>query len=241
MRLIDSPGKALSKARRVLKPQDKLVAPCYCHAEGFKTASGSTQATIWTLRALLLAASKGTDGAVGSLDVAVDNAAFTTLALTADQADVMTTVDLSTLATTGKHDVTLTFVGTGKVYPAYLSPLVDGMDALLRVPSGCFEQTTSTAWPDVLVTAYFKQTKQLKPEIQLKAESLMSAGYQRLLTFEHAGGGYSWFGEQDPAPYLSAGRRELAELTGASAGGFPDAEKTRSKGLGSAEGEFERG
>jgi hypothetical protein len=76
---------------------------------------GSTQATIWTLRALLLAASKGTDGAVGSLGVAVDGAAFTTLALTADQADVMTTVDLSTLATTGKHDVTLTFVGTGKV------------------------------------------------------------------------------------------------------------------------------
>jgi hypothetical protein len=76
---------------------------------------GSTQATIWTLRALLLAASKGTDGAVGSLGVAVDGAAFTTLALTADQADVMTTVDLSTLATTGKHAVTLTFVGTGKV------------------------------------------------------------------------------------------------------------------------------
>jgi hypothetical protein len=71
--------------------------------------------TIWTLRALLLAASKGTDGAVGSLDVAVDGATFTTLALTADQADVMTTVDLSTLATTGSHDVTLTFVGTGKV------------------------------------------------------------------------------------------------------------------------------
>jgi hypothetical protein len=48
---------------------------------------GSTQATIWTLRALLLAASKGTDGAVGSLGVAVDGAAFTTLALTADQAE----------------------------------------------------------------------------------------------------------------------------------------------------------
>jgi len=79
------------------------------------------------------------------------------------------------------------------VYPAYLSQVVDGMDSLLRVPSGCFEQTTSTAWPNVLVTAYLKQTKQLKPEVQLKAESLMSAGYQRLLTFEHAGGGYSWF------------------------------------------------
>ena len=45
------------------------------------------------------------------------------------------------------------------------------------------------------MTAYLKQTRQPKPEVQLKAESLMSAGYQRLLTFEHAGGGYSWFGD----------------------------------------------
>jgi hypothetical protein len=62
-----------------------------------------------------LAASKGSDGAVGSLDVGVDGATFTTLALTADQSDVMTTVDLSTLATIGDHAVTLTFVGAGKV------------------------------------------------------------------------------------------------------------------------------
>ena len=77
------------------------------------------------------------------------------------------------------------------------------------------EAATGTAWPNVLVTAYLKQTKQLKPEIQLKAESLMSAGYQRLLTFEHAGGGYSWFGEQDPAPYLSVtafGLMEFADM-----------------------------
>jgi uncharacterized protein YfaS (alpha-2-macroglobulin family) len=99
------------------------------------------------------------------------------------------------------------------VYPAYLSQVVDGMDSLLRVPNGCFEQTTSTAWPNVLVTAYLTQTKQLKPEIQLKAESLMSAGYQRLLTFEHTGGGYSWFGEQDPAPYLSVTAFGLMEFS----------------------------
>ncbi|HEX7599000.1 MAG TPA: alpha-2-macroglobulin family protein, partial [Polyangia bacterium] len=99
------------------------------------------------------------------------------------------------------------------VYPAYLSQVVDGMDSLLRVPNGCFEQTTSTAWPNVLVTGYLKQTKQLKPEVQLKAESLMSAGYQRLLTFEHKGGGYSWFGEQNPAPYLSVTAFGLMEFS----------------------------
>jgi hypothetical protein len=102
------------------------------------------------------------------------------------------------------------------VFPAYLSQVVTGMDSLLRVPTGCFEQTTSTAWPNVLVTDYLKQTNQLKPDIQLKAESLMSAGYQRLLTFEHAGGGFSWFGEQDPMPFLSVtafGLMEFGDMT----------------------------
>jgi alpha-2-macroglobulin-like protein len=101
------------------------------------------------------------------------------------------------------------------LFPAYLSQVVQGMDSLLRVPNGCFEQTTSTAWPNVLVTAYLAETKQLKPDVQLKAESLMSAGYQRLLTFEHRGGGFSWFGEQDGQPYLSVtafGLMEFADM-----------------------------
>ena len=102
------------------------------------------------------------------------------------------------------------------VFPAYLSQVVQGMDSLLRVPTGCFEQTTSTAWPNVLVTNYLQETNQLKPDIQLKAQSLMSAGYQRLLTFEHPGGGFSWFGTQDPAPFLSVtafGLMEFSDMT----------------------------
>lgn len=89
------------------------------------------------------------------------------------------------------------------IFPAFLSQAVQGMDSILHEPNGCFEQTTSSAWPNVLVTQYMKDTKQITPEIELKAETLMSTGYQRLLTFEHKGGGFSWFGEQDPEPYLS--------------------------------------
>src|SRR5690606_33393557 len=70
-----------------------------------------------------------------------------------------------------------------EVYPAFLSQAVSGLDSMLQVPNGCFEQTTSTTWPNVLVTHYMEQTGQVTPEIQLKAESLISAGYQRLLTF----------------------------------------------------------
>jgi hypothetical protein len=102
-----------------------------------------------------------------------------------------------------------------EVYPAFLSQVVSGMDSILRTPSGCFEQTTSTTWPNVLVSSYLQSTKQITPEIQLKAESLINAGYQRLLTFEHPGGGFSWFGTQDPAPYLSVtafGVMEFADM-----------------------------
>lgn len=102
-----------------------------------------------------------------------------------------------------------------EVYPAFLAQVVTGMDSMLQVPSGCFEQTTSTTWPNVLVTQYMKQTGQSTPAIELKAESLISAGYQRLLTFEHRGGGFSWFGEQDGHPYLSVtafGVMEFADM-----------------------------
>ncbi len=98
------------------------------------------------------------------------------------------------------------------VYPAYLSQVVEGMDSMLAEPYGCFEQTTSSTWPNVLVLDYMRATSQLTPEIQMRAESLISTGYQRLLTFEHPGGGFSWFGTSDPAPYLSVTAFGLMEF-----------------------------
>ena len=47
-----------------------------------------------------------------------------------------------------------------------------------------------------------KRTKKLTPEVHAKAEGFIANGYQRLLTFEVPGGGFSWFGQrarqQDP-------------------------------------------
>jgi uncharacterized protein YfaS (alpha-2-macroglobulin family) len=99
-----------------------------------------------------------------------------------------------------------------EVYPAFLAQAVNGMESLLRQPSGCFEQTTSTTWPNVLVLAYLIQTNKLTPDVQIKAESLISTGYQRLLTFEHPGGGFSWFGTQDPAANVSVTAFGLMEF-----------------------------
>ncbi|MGP8246456.1 MAG: MG2 domain-containing protein [Bryobacteraceae bacterium] len=91
-----------------------------------------------------------------------------------------------------------------RLYPGPLSQVIEGMDAILRMPYGCFEQTSSSTYPNVLALDYMKRTKKLAPEVHAKAEGFIANGYQRLLTFEVAGGGFSWFGQAPANKILTA-------------------------------------
>ena len=91
-----------------------------------------------------------------------------------------------------------------RLYPGPLSQIVEGMDSILSMPYGCFEQTSSTTYPNVLALDYMKRTKKLTPEIHAKAEGFIANGYQRLLTFEVPGGGFSWFGQAPANKILTA-------------------------------------
>ncbi len=91
-----------------------------------------------------------------------------------------------------------------RLYPSPLSQIVEGMDSILQMPSGCFEQTSSTTYPNVLALDYMKRTNKLTPEIHAKAEGYIANGYQRLLTFEVPGGGFSWFGDAPANKILTA-------------------------------------
>jgi uncharacterized protein YfaS (alpha-2-macroglobulin family) len=91
-----------------------------------------------------------------------------------------------------------------RLYPGPLSQVIEGMDSILRMPFGCFEQTSSATYPNVLALDYMKRTKKLTPEIHAKAEGFVATGYQRLLTFEVAGGGFSWFGNAPANKILTA-------------------------------------
>src|SRR5262249_54850088 len=82
-----------------------------------------------------------------------------------------------------------------RLYPGPMSQIMEGMDSILRMPGGGFEQTSSSTYPDVLALDYMKRTKKLTPEVHAKAEGFIANGYQRLLTFEVKSGGFSWFGE----------------------------------------------
>ena len=102
-----------------------------------------------------------------------------------------------------------------KIYPGMLSQVVDGLDSILRMPYGCFEQTSSTTYPNVLVLDYLTATQQAAPEVQLKAEQYINLGYQRLITFEvKSSGGFSLFGEEPADRMLTAyGLQEFSDMS----------------------------
>src|SRR6266581_2223036 len=100
-----------------------------------------------------------------------------------------------------------------RLYPGPLSQVIEGMDAILRMPFGCFEQTSSATYPNVLALDYMKRTKKLTPEAHAKAEGFIANGYQRLLTFEVPGGGFSWFGQAPANKILTSyGLMEFADM-----------------------------
>ncbi|WP_406698046.1 MG2 domain-containing protein [Singulisphaera sp. Ch08] len=91
-----------------------------------------------------------------------------------------------------------------KVYPSSFSQLVEGLDAIFQRPYGCFEQTSSTTYPNVLALDYLKRTGKSLPAVEAKARQYIHLGYQRLLSFEIAGGGFDWFGQPPANRVLTA-------------------------------------
>src|SRR6516162_4915072 len=75
------------------------------------------------------------------------------------------------------------------------------------------EQTSSTAYPNVLVVDYVKKARVASPQILMTAEQYLNVGYQKLLTFERPGGGFDWWGNGPPLVWLSAyGLQEFNDM-----------------------------
>ncbi|MBE3037485.1 MAG: hypothetical protein IMZ62_01540, partial [Chloroflexi bacterium] len=102
-----------------------------------------------------------------------------------------------------------------KIYPGIVSQVVEGLDSILRMPNGCFEQTSSSTYPNLLVMDYLKTTQQASPEVQMKAEEYINLGYQRLTTFEVGStGGFSLFGDAPADRMLTAyGLQEFSDMS----------------------------
>lgn len=91
-----------------------------------------------------------------------------------------------------------------QVYPSTLASLQKGLESLLREPHGCFEQTSTSNYPNLLILDYLRESDLARPEIDRRARDLLARGYQKLISFEcqnPAKGtkeGYEWFGGTAP-------------------------------------------
>lgn len=79
-------------------------------------------------------------------------------------------------------------------YPSLITEVMSGVESLLREPGGCFEQTSRSAYPNVLALQYLNETNSASPEVRKKAEGMIQRGYDKLISFETKEKGYEWFG-----------------------------------------------
>ncbi len=96
-----------------------------------------------------------------------------------------------------------------EVYPSIMAELLTGIDGMLQEPHGCFEQTSSTSYPNLLILNYLQATGQSRPETVRQAMEFLEHGYNRLIGFEcrtpdGRREGFDWFGGAIPHEALTA-------------------------------------
>ncbi len=103
--------------------------------------------------------------------------------------------------------------GRFTAYPNVLSDLMSGIESILREPYGCFEQTSSSTYPNIMVLKYMEETGNIDKNIRNKALNLIKKGYKRLISFETSEDGYEWFGSSPAHDGLTAyGLMEFTDM-----------------------------
>jgi len=88
----------------------------------------------------------------------------------------------------GSLEVTLS------AFPSTLASLQKGLDGILQEPSGCFEQASTSNYPNVLSLQYMQENDLANPQITRRSKDLLDKGYAKLVGYECKEKGYEWFG-----------------------------------------------
>lgn len=102
------------------------------------------------------------------------------------------------------------------VYTSMLSTTMSGLAGMLREPSGCFEQTSSTNYPNVMIMQYLKQHDVADAVLLERSSRLMDSGYKKLTGYESPRAGFEWFGGDPGHEALTAyGLLQFADMSDA--------------------------
>ncbi len=89
-------------------------------------------------------------------------------------------------------------------YPSALDDVLKGMERMLRQPSGCFEQVSSSTYPNLLVLDLLRQTQTASPGTESRALGFIEDGYKKLAAYECQDGGFDWWGRSPAHEGLTA-------------------------------------
>lgn len=89
-------------------------------------------------------------------------------------------------------------------FPDVLSDLFTGAESILREPYGCFEQVSSSTFPNILALQFLNQSGLVNPAIEKRALTFIKNGYTKLVAYEIKGGGFEWFGHPPAHEGLTA-------------------------------------
>ena len=105
--------------------------------------------------------------------------------------------------------------GEVRFYPSPTATLISGLDGMLREPSGCFEQTSSSNYPNVMILSYMEKNNVADAALVERSQRLLNSGYKKLTSFESPEKGYEWFGGNPGHEALTAyGLLEFVDMKG---------------------------
>ena len=99
------------------------------------------------------------------------------------------------------------------MYPSPVAAMTQGMEGMIREPGGCFEQASSSNYPNVMILAYLGANDAADPKLVQKTRTTLDKGYKLLTGYETPEKGYEWFGHTPGHEALTAyGLMEFADM-----------------------------
>jgi hypothetical protein len=114
-------------------------------------------------------------------------------------------------ANTIKNSATFNFVA----HPTLLSDLISATTKMFRQPGGCFEQVSSSNYPNLVALKFLELSGYNQGNIKQTVQGYLQSGYSQLAKYETSLGGFEWFGHTPPHEGLTAyGLMQLTEMKG---------------------------
>jgi len=99
-------------------------------------------------------------------------------------------------------------------YASPVSEIMMNTKRMIRQPSGCFEQVSSSNYPNILAYQYLESVGQLDDVTRNRIAGLLKSGLNQLTAYEIEGGGFDWYGRGPAHEGLTAyGLMQFVEMS----------------------------